>query len=621
MGDSSSINRVLLGSGGCAPRVDFFSPETESVTRLVRLAQGQSVYAIAQAPYDQDVAVFATKGGSVSQLRDEDGSSSEGDTRVADLRLRTPILAICYVDTSQVAISDATGRCCLWKVGSEIPFVDLEGKDRVVCSLLKLDESRLMGLAVTGELLFWDLHNGRLVGTVLAAPPPTRAASVHLYHWRAHNAVAYPGAGGDFVLYLPESGEVRQITAHQGDFYALFVIEDDLLTVGAQDARLKRWEVESDTPVAEFTAPSRVISGAPLYRREPMLLLIRENGRAGIYSFAEEELQLRQLLPGDDYRTVVGPSWDSMKSHATHHRAEEARQIAIHIQDGLQHAPTEDLERSHDRLVELGYEHVSLALRAECAHRQEDIVAELRAYQSLFRVLPQDHSEMARSLERYAGLLEHVWQMTEAQHVYRRLVAIGHDCSVNIERLSPYVQGLTIGTTVIETAVPVSTIMNAAQLFDSPVSARFLIKALDPVQCGGARLDPEQIVAKYEQVRCADKGASLPTATWSRVHWLTPSTAHEVDLVTFGDSECDESNGLQFGLKIVCAHVQSVVVPVVLMDPACDATGPRESMSPRLFITDPGNRVRSNGWLSRIHHAACQALRRLITQALAGRTQ
>ena len=214
--------------------------------------------------------------------------------------------------------------------------------------------------------------------------------------------------------------------------------------------------------------------------------------------------------------------------------------------------------------------------------------------------------------------LKQVWQLAKAQSIYDRISALGPDKSAITERLSPYIQVLATGTAVIETGVPVSTVLNAARAIGSSVPARFMINALDPVQCGGTKVNPEQIVAKYEQVRCADDDTSLPSARWSRVHWLTSTSIEEVDLVTFGDRNCAESNELQFGFKVLSAHVQSVIVPVVLFDPALDTPASTESSSPILNNADSGSKVCSNGRLSRIHQAAYQALRRLMTHALSG---
>ena len=90
-----------------------------------------------------------------------------------------------------------------------------------------------------------------------------------------------------------------------------------------------------------------------------------------------------------------------------------------------------------------------------------------------------------------------------------------------------------------------------------------------------------------------------------------------VDLVTFGNARAgDEVNSLEFGLKVLNAGLQTVIVPVVLT--VTTPTPPRRQAVPGnvLPAAPVVDKARSNGWVSRVHSATSRTLRRLMTQAL-----
>ena len=96
------------------------------------------------------------------------------------------------------------------------------------------------------------------------------------------------------------------------------------------------------------------------------------------------------------------------------------------------------------------------------------------------------------------------------------------------------------------------------------------------------------------------------------IRWLKRTGTERLDLVTVAGPEHADLKGLQFGLKVLNAGLQTVVVPVVLLDPS-----PGESQTVAAVLG--GSRTRSNGWFSRVHAALQLALRRLINEGLSRR--
>ena len=96
------------------------------------------------------------------------------------------------------------------------------------------------------------------------------------------------------------------------------------------------------------------------------------------------------------------------------------------------------------------------------------------------------------------------------------------------------------------------------------------------------------------------------------ISWLKRTGMERLDLVAVAGPQHADLKGLQFGLKILNAGLQTVVIPVVLLDSTPDEA--------RTIATAFGDsKARSNGWFSRVHAALQLALRRLINEGLSRR--
>jgi hypothetical protein len=207
-------------------------------------------------------------------------------------------------------------------------------------------------------------------------------------------------------------------------------------------------------------------------------------------------------------------------------------------------------------------------------------------------------------------LLEHVWQLEEAQHVLERVAVLDDELTKRLNRLVPYLEALSSGDVVIEPDASIAVVLECAAVVGRAVGGRLRVRELEALPCQGVTLSAAQIAGKYELVRNGGGSAGLPPATTAEVRWLKRTGVQQLELVTVASPEHAGLNGLQFGLKVLNAGLQTVVVPVVLL--ASPPPGAAQTAAAALG----DSKIRSNGWFSRVHGALQQALRRLINEGL-----
>ena len=103
--------------------------------------------------------------------------------------------------------------------------------------------------------------------------------------------------------------------------------------------------------------------------------------------------------------------------------------------------------------------------------------------------------------------------------------------------------------------------------------------------------------------------------------WLSRAGANEIDLITFGDGQTNGIKGLQFALQVLYGDLDTVLIPVVLFDWRDTREGQSiEEENDRVCkaLADLRKKDVSNAYLSKVHMALNQAIRRLVTE---GRSQ
>jgi hypothetical protein len=444
---------------------------------------------------------------------------------------------------------------------------------------------------------------------------------VRMVYWPREHALACPGDGGLLTLYDLGKGTFTETTAHQGDFYAVSVFGEELLTVGFKEAQLKTWGGELENPTYSLRAPSGVISAGVGGCPPAELLLIEARGAASTWTLQAGKLRLSHQLAGQDYRTVCCPGVDRVQMVYAQQRMEEVQRIVTKIREHSAHVDDDNTEELHARLIDLDCEHVSLALRADQAHQRGNIVQAVNLYSSLMRILPTDDPNSCASMERYAAMLGKAWQIPEAAKVCTRIQKIDPDYQLTgqTDNLVHLAKIFHDKQWVVNPSMPIEDIIESASAIGKSFAGRYVINERRPQVCGSSQLEAAEIVEKYEQVRRETGETSLPPAAAERVWWLSEAGGEEIGLVSFGEGRTNTIRGLQLALQVLTTGSKTTVILTVLFDwrDASKAVNlEAQNDQAHKALTQIRNRTLSNSYLGGIHKALQHCLQRLLTERL-----
>jgi hypothetical protein len=608
-----NTNMILLGAGGKDPRIEAVMVDSSATQDLIELPRMHSVYSI-DIDFDNNSIAVGTKGGLIYVI---------AENRIQEpIAHGVPILSVCWVKKSLLAVSDIAGRCLLWSTDKESLPQPLEVVEGVICSLLNLIDGTLSGLSSIGELLFWRPPGNRLIRTITVPAPPRIKALIKIVYWSFADALVYPSRGGRLTIYDIEKDNIINIPAHKGTFYAMCSWGKNLITIGLKDRFLKTWIAGCDRPEKEFQVQEGAISVGVEEGPQPKLILVTAQGTAGIYTLEEHRLRNLHQLKGKDYRVIATPPPEKVNVFYAQKRFEEVQQIITEIRDNNGRVSDDIINGHHSRLIDLGYENVSLMLRAEKAELEKNIIESLKNRFSLIGILPVDDQRACISMERYAALLEKVWHIREADAVCKQILSIdtNYPFVMQTNNLSRIAKLIESGSWIIEpdiSTISIDSIIESATIIGKRFIGRYVIKRLNPEPCGRVILNPEIIIEKYRQILNDSGEKTLPPATTERAWWFSNQGNYEADLITFGNGQTNNVKGLQFTAQIFSNELGTVVVPVVLFDWRINKNshsiekGNKKALE---VLTNIRNKAITNPYLAEIHKALKHTLRRLITK-------
>lgn len=615
---------IILVTDGSKPGLTVYDTSSGTLKRILFLPPEQGVYAIGISA-DGRIIAAGTGNGEIYRLTHQpDAGSCCYHTERLTSRVAAPILSVCFVDNRRVTVSDTAGRCLLWQPGKTQPEL-LPTEKMVVWSLFRLNDNCLAGLCTCGRLLIWDCAVGDIIKTVeVPGPPEEFSILIKPVYWHTAGRWVWPGSGGVIVFYDRLRNEVRSISAHSSDVYAVVVCGDQLLTIGT-DGEVQRWCVGTDEPAGSCEAPEGIIEAAVWANEQTQLLLINEEGRASVYSWADSRLNFVKHLPGDSYRVVLGPDMQKIESAMQHQKAMHAREICSRIKEAMARREPGDLGGLHQQLVQSGYEHVSLALRAEEYGINNDIVSELQCSMKLMELIPEEDKRSSDSGLRYAGLLETVWQPKKACSIYEQLARMHPDSNGYAEamcRVSRQACIIEEGNYVIGPDIPLVSLVKSATLLNEPFTGRYVVKTIrEPINCN-VIVSADEFIKKHAQL--CEKSRML-RAERADLWWISRNRTEQATTIILGSDGSEFFNRLELAIKFLDT-LQTMLVPVVVFNarPKTNEVSSLGQHNQKVLkelqrILADGHLL--NGWLKIVYGDAMDIIRQMITRAMADRNQ
>jgi hypothetical protein len=386
-----------------------------------------------------------------------------------------------------------------------------------------------------------------------------------------------------------------------------------------EDSCLKLWASDFKKPSCKLLVPGNILSASHLGGLKRRILLIDANGMAETYVLEEDRLIFDHRLVGEGYRISVSPPPEMIEVYNAGRKDQEAHDIWIK----LENPDREDHEASEiylSQLEEIGYKHVTLAIRADRAEKEGDIARCLSFRAELIDLLPES-PPACPSLEKYAASLEKAWLLPKAENTCKRILRIdpNYSFSLDVDRISRISELMKRSGWTIEPDIPIKSIIDASDAVGQSFFGRYVLKKLPSFHCRRIILNAETITDKYQEVRRKSMQENLPEAEPKKGLWISQSETYEIEVVTFGKAPIADTKGLCFVLQ-VWPHAQgTVVVPVILFD--WQNHGPlgvieeieELNKNASMAVTHLTNSA-SSSYVKEIHRVANLALRELITK-------
>ena len=598
---------VFLGRGGSRPGVVVVHPDLR-VEPLIEFPEGHSVYALDLSPEGTTLAVGARNGTIVIAAGPNGGGRDGSSLELNNLLQGSPILSLCWMDEDHFAASDLAGRVLLWDRDDPRNPRLLKTDHGLICSLVKLPEARLAGLCADGRLLIWNRSAGEPREVHQLAPPPDPCSLVPLVYLSRRQSLFYPGRGGGLVEFSLE-GTKQVRPAHEGDFHAIFAQGGFIFSVGRHDGRLRVWPPDIQAGGMEYAAPPGVISGSPLTGEPLRMVLVMENGRAGIHRLGNQGLEEVAVIAGEDFR-------QAFTSHDQSGTGEPSRELvqglATKIETALDLGDDSEAESLHKKLLEWGYEHVSLALKTDRALKEGRNLEALRMSQSLIDLLPSGDPRTASALVRHASLLERFWLLEEARAVHHRISEMDPMPTWASEIGFPF-EGLDGIRPIIEPDIEPEEIIQASDILASGFRGDYVVKKQRPQRCQGVRFTARELADKYNQTDRPDRLGLGAVGRSEETSWISRQGLESVGMVFFDDETAD--TGLQFSVRLTGGDDQTVITPVILFRWIASGDYTTSNQQARRALRESLRSSSIYQRLDSVYQAAMDAVRRLVTEA------
>jgi hypothetical protein len=620
----SEMQQVILGSAGVTPGLHTLDAESGKAECVLAVPHGDSIASVASTSDGRFIAA-GTRAGRAYVGRMQDGAPGRAWHRLgaAGVAATYPVLDVCFVSGGRLAVADIMGCCRIFDSESSSECLILGPTRSPLCSVTQAGDDLLAGLTGDGEIILWDLDDGRQIKAARGPRPPVPWVFARLEYWPSTNSLVYPADDGQVVLYSLADGRVSCVQAHQQGFYVVSCFGDAVVTIGTLDGRARVWTSGCASCTTEFRCRPGVTAAMILGERPLQLTVVCANGDAELLEADGGVLASSVRASGQAYTTVDRLGADARNELRRREGMRDAAVLAerasalMHDTDGAGGGQVDTL---HRELSEQGYEHVSLALRAEEARLAGDMQKEIECRRKLAAILPAGAPETCEFWACYGDALRRAWCPEEASDAFGRALALKpkHQCRAALEELGPHVRALQGGNWLVWPDAPLNVLVACADALGKAFTGNWVAKAYEEQFCPRVHVTADEIREKYEWIRAVEQ-PSLPSASLLQL-WLVSGPAPTQELAVL----------------IPCAGVDLRSVPALVVLPRREDAG---TLVRRVLIcalgSNPGmgtisdhntrvrqdlSRIESNGSVERSASVIQEAVRRALAYAANSRT-
>lgn len=614
--DNEKKEAFILGSGGTAPGLFLYSTLTRQNDTLVKTVPPHSIYALGVEPETGMVAGGSRKGIIYLQSTDKHPSDGSPYRLIPVINHGAPILSLLWLNKNSLAVTDTAGKCKIWSLERDSQPATLHTAENRVCSLAKIDENLMAGLTTSGNLFIWNYHNFHLENKIVLTEPPGKYSLVNLVYLASCSILAYPGKNGQLIVFSISTEKSASFFAHQGDFYALFGVRENLFSIGKEDCMLKIWHHEKPLPLKELPVSKNIIAADGIGQDPIKILTIDLSGKAEINRLSESGLELIGSVPGEHYRSVIRirnhppekPLADPIKS--------EIESLIKKIQTCYGQNQVSESDKYHARIVELGFEHLSLGLKAEHEITAGNCTKALHFYHWLVKIIKKNDPAACRILHQYGMLLEKRWQIDEAYLVYKQILDLNDNFPISMFYLPAKLPETTEAQNwILNPDIPMHDVIEAATAINRPLSGRYLIKKLDERSIADLEIQANEIAEKHNSQVNQRSQVDAFLMNIEPVLFINNNGRQEAEIIVMDLSDQVEVSGLKFAVIFQTTCHGSILTPIILLE--CCAPGPATTPEQynhdiSRFLSDDQDKRRADIHIS----VACQALENSLSRVV-----
>jgi len=559
--------KYVLGSGGKEPGVFLYSTLTRQNDPFIKAAPFHSIYALGIETETGIVAGGSRKGMVYLQSTDNQHSAGSTNNLIPVIDHGAPILSLLWLDKNRLAVTDTTGKCKIWDFSANSQPAKLQTSGNRMCSLVKIDENLMAGLTISGKLFIWNYHDLRLVKTIVLTEPPRKYSLVNLVYLPCCSILAYPGKNGQLIVFNISSEESVIFDAHQGDFYALFGFRENLFSIGKDDCKLKIWHPENALFLKELTVSGNIIAAAGIEHDSVTILTIDLSGKAKINRISESGLEFIGSVPGEHYRIV-----QSFTKHP--HQEPSAQLVKIELESLINKIQmcqvaglSSESEKYHDRILALGFEHLSLGLKAESEISAGNYTKALRFYHKLTKIIGKSDPGACRILHQYAMLLERLWLIEEACLVYKKIGCLSDKIPISTLYILMNPSKITeCQNWILSPDIPMHDVIEAANAINKTLSGIYLIKKLDEISIPGLKIQANDIIQKNKSLIKQQTQADPFPMKIESVFFFNSNGTTTAEIVVMDLSDTVGVAELKFAVNFQTTSHGSILTPILLLE-------------------------------------------------------
>lgn len=560
------FSTVFTGTGGSKPGLVW----TGAADELKGLSLDSSIYAGDVDIQNQRIAV-STKNGGVYVLSaavdDKDGLSLEMAGRFF---CSANITSLCFAGGDTLVIADSAAGVVLWDmkdpsgVGKKLPSTA-----DVICSLCRVDDNIIAGLSIEGRLFSWDTNTGDIIGYTGCKMPDAAVIPPKLIYWKDQNALVWPAKDGYLASCRLDSLRMAIHPAHLRRFSAVFVDDGDIVTIGAYDRKALRWSDIGQSELICRDCPEGIIDGAvdPVSFSSKKYRLIDGLGKAMIYSFENNTAKKILQLPGCGYRSVIAAGrYDSNRFIESKNNATVTNLMA-EAQNAI--LTCVSVDGYCEKLKKMGFERLSLGLKAKAARADNDVISELAAYQELACMLDKDDRRSFSYLAGYIEILIKLWQSETAREL---IYGIGF----NIFDKEKYLDLIhTVSFQKQRSRLAVSscelpTLIEACNITETKFTGRWLLDSPKPLILSERGVTVAALTEKYNRLRESRNLVDLPKADEHKfLKVYDGGVAGCIETAVF-DGPGGKSPALYYAVAIEDNGCFDTIVPMSILEAASD---------------------------------------------------